>query len=480
MFWGHKSILVSFFLIIAAHLLHAQDVVSGKYDNLPQVQLLSKYVQYPSYSGQEYSAGKFFMNACKEKGLHVEVFTDTGGSINFAASLYPLDTKKPNIVLHHHIDVVEEGTHENWKYPPFSGTIADGYVWGRGALDIKGMGVMHLFALASFVEMADTMDLPYNFTLLAVSGEETGGHLGAAIIVEHFAERLNPVLVLGEGGSGASDLLMTTPERPYFGISIAEKVSLWLRLSINMETLAHGSVTPGEYPVQVMINALTRIDKRIPQIKFNKASRRMFRELGKIERGPRGFLLQNINWLIFRPLVAQYFLGDPNLYALTTNTITITSICTPELDHNQIAQSVEATLDCRLITSSDKDDLLKEIKELIRDPRIKIEVVEKGSRSYISTPEKYYNLMSDAIKSFYPKSVVVPIFFPASTDNNYFRGLGIPVYGINPFIKNKELLNSIHNYNERMPVEGLIQGQKVYELFIQKVIKAHGKDDTQN
>jgi len=436
----------------------------------PQVQVLSKYLQFPSYSGQEYEAGMYLIDVCEQMGLHVEVFTDTGGSINFAASLYPLSLKKPNIVFMHHIDVVQEGEHKQWKYPPFSGAVAEGAVWGRGALDIKGMGIMHIFALAKFVELAKEKDLPYNFTMLAVSGEEIGGHLGAKIIIKHFAEQLNAVLVLGEGGSGISDLFPATKERPVFGISIAEKVSLWVRLTLDMETLAHGSITPDEYPNQIMIEALSRINNRIPQVKFNKASRRMFREIGKIEGGPRGFILQNINWLIFKPFVTQYFLSDPNLYAVSSNTITITSIYNPTVAHNQIAQSVVATLDCRLLASGEEAELIKEIRSLLRDPRIKIEIIEKEARSNISTPEYFFEAMEEAIKLIYDKSRVVPIFFPASTDNNYFRTLDIPVYGINPIINSKQMLNTIHNFNERIPINKLLSGQKVFEAFIQKVL----------
>lgn len=447
------------------------DDAIGRDTTIPsQVKVLSRYLQYPSYSGMEYEAGKYLIDVSKEKGLHVEVLTDTGGSINFAASLYPLDLGKPNIIFLHHIDVVPEGEHSKWRYPPFSGAIAEGAVWGRGALDLKGMGVMHLFALASFVEMAKEKDLPYNFTMLAVSGEEIGGHLGSKVMVNHFSENLNAVLVLGEGGSGINDLLMATKERPVFGISIAEKTTLWLKLSLDLETMAHGSVTPDEYPNQIMIEALSRLNNRIPQLRFNKASRRMFKEIGKIEGGPRGFILQNINWFIFRPLITQFFLNDPSLYAVSANTITITSICNPEVAHNQIAQSVVATLDCRLINSSDEKELFREIHALINEPRIKIEVIKQGARTYISTPEYFYELMESAIKEHYPRARVLPMFFPASTDNNYFRSLGIPVYGINPIIKNKELLNLIHNYNERIPIDALLQGQHVYEIFIQKVI----------
>lgn len=437
---------------------------------LNPVAVLSKYLQFASYSGKEFEAGKYLMDICKDNGLNITVFTDTGGSINFAASLYPLALKKPNIVFHHHIDVVPEGNHSEWEYPPFSGAIAEGSIWGRGALDIKSLGIMHLFAILKYRKLSENSNLPYNFTLLAVSGEEVGGYAGSKIIVNNFFEQLNPILVLGEGGSGIDFLFSANKEKPLFGITIAEKTSLSLKLYLSMETLAHGAVAPSEYPNQMMVEALNRINKRIPRIKFNKASRRMFNEVAKIEGGFKGFVLQNLNWIIFEPLIKRIFTKDPNLYAISSNTITITSIRSSQGANNQISQSIEATLDCRLLSSSEDKVFIKEVQDLLNDPRIKIEITEKGADSYVTIPEYYYSLFEKVIKNNFKKSKVASIFLPASSDNNYFRSKGIPVYGINPIVLNKKELNSIHNINEHIQISSLLSGIAVFEQFIRELI----------
>ena len=463
---------IIFFKSYAFHACFHKSFQADTNDSIPYpVAVLSKYLQFASYSGKEHEAGHYLIDICQTNGLNVKVFNDTGGSINFAASLYPLSLKKPNIVFLHHIDVVPEGKISAWKYPPFSGTIAEGSIWGRGALDIKELGIMHLFALLKFKALAKQTDLPYNFTLLAVSGEEIGGYIGSKIIVKNFIEELNPVLVLGEGGSGIDFLLTASKEKPLFGISIAEKTSLGLRLYLDMETLGHGAVTPSEYPNQIMVEALSRIDKRIPKIKFNKASRRMFNEVGKIEGGFEGFVLQNMNWIIFEPLVEKFFVKDPNLIAISSNTITITSIRSGQCADNQIAQSIEATLDCRLLSSAEDKVLLKEIQELLNDSRIKIEIIDKGADSYLSVPEYFYDVMEKAIKANYKKSKIAPMFLPSSSDNNYFRSKGIPVYGIIPIVLNKQQLNSIHNINEHITISSFLKGIDVFEAFIRELIE---------
>jgi len=444
----------------------------AKSDSIPYpIAVLCKYLQFASYSGKEYEAGHYLIDVCQTNGLNITVFTDTGGSVNFAASLYPLTLKKPNIVFLHHIDVVPEGKLSEWKYPPFSGAIAEGSIWGRGALDIKELGIMQLFALLKFKELAKDKDLPYNFTILAVSGEETGGYIGSKIIVNHFLKQLNPILVLGEGGSGVDFFLSASKDKPLFGISIAEKTCLCLKLHLDMETLAHGAITPSEYPNQIMVEALSRINKRIPKIKFNKASRRMFNEVGKIEGGFEGFVLQNINWIIFKPLIERIFVKDPNLIAISSNTITITAINSSPGAENQIAQSIEATLDCRLLSSTEDKVLIKEIHELLNDSRIKIEIIDKGADSYLSIPEYFYEAMEKAIKANYKKSKIAPMFLPSSSDNNYFRSRGIPVYGIIPLVLNKQQLGSIHNINEHVTISSFLKGIDVFEAFIRELIE---------
>jgi len=467
-----KSLIFIFIIFICANSFAYQtnnDTLRS--DSIPySLQVLSAYLQIPSYSGSEYEAGKYLIKACEDNGLYVTVFTDTGGSINFAASLYPLSLNKPNIILQHHIDVVPEGKHSEWKYPPFSGTIAEGKIWGRGAVDIKSLGVMHLIAISKFKELSLKKDLPYNFTLLAVSEEETNGN-GAKTVVNNFWPQLNAVLLLGESGSGVDFIFSATRESPIFGISIAEKTSLWIKLVLDMETLAHGSISLNEYPNKIMIDALSRINKRLPSIKLNKASKRMFKEIASIMDGIEGFILENMNWIIFRPFIGRIFIKDPSLYATTSNTITITSINSDKGAHNQIAQRIEATLDCRLLTNTDEEKLIMEIQSLIKDKRIKIEVINSSAKSYVTIPEYHFYLFKEAIKNNYKNSKVIPFYFPASSDNNYFRSTGIPVYGILPAVLTKKQLNSIHNYNENISVESFLKGIDVFETFINLLIQ---------
>ena len=431
--------------------------------------LLSQYIRRASITGNEKQAGEFFAAACRSKGLHVQVFSDEPGSYNFAASLYPLSLQKPNIVFLNHIDVVPPGDTTAWRYPPFSGTIAEDMVWGRGAIDLKGLAVMQLMALSTFNDQAERYDLPYNVTILSVSQEEETSDLGAQrVLRDHFVD-INAVVVFGEGGAGIPGLITTRPEQTVFCISTSEKQALWLRLTLSMPTSGHGSVPPSTYANKAMVKALGRLMAKKQRIQLTEANIAMFDFLGRIEKGSKGFVMRNIR--LFKPVIGRVLRKDPTILSLVSNTISLTKIANPEGSTNQIAQEVTATLDCRLLPGTDDQKFIAEIQRSLRTEGITVSVdlsTVNASGSKISNG--FYQDFSHALRLVYPGAEVVPYLFPAYTDNNYFRNLGIPVYGIKPVRLPRELLSTIHNTDERLPISALLDGTDVYIDFLNRVL----------
>lgn len=188
--------------------------------------------------------------------------------------MYPLSFNKLNIIFLNHIDVVPAENCEQFTYPPFSGTIADGQVWGRGAIDSKGMAVMQLLA--------------------------------------------------------------NDPNKKVFTISTTFKRSLWLKLTHSMNTSGHGSVPSKKYVAQGKVRLLYKIVRWNRKVVFSKTTRDMFRELGRLEGGMRGVMLRNLG--LFRPLAVRAMRKDEVIYSLIINTITITGIQTPPGPPNFIPQ----------------------------------------------------------------------------------------------------------------------------------------------
>jgi carboxypeptidase PM20D1 len=442
--------------------------------NTPE-ELLSAYIQIASVSGNEGEAGRFLANYCREKGLDIRVFNDSDSSYNFAASLYPLSTGKPNIVLLHHIDVVPAGDPADWTHPPYSGAIDSTHVWGRGAIDCKGQGVMQLMAMLDYVTIARHQALPYNVTLLSVSGEETGGVSGSKLITDFHLEELKPAVVFGEGGSGLTEVVPSKPEQQIFAVSIAEKSNMWLKLELKVPSNGHGAAPPDQYANKALLKALYKLNNVKTKMEFNKTNKAMFRQLGQLEGGVKGFALRHVHSPALRPFVKKYFAQEPYLNALVSNTVIVTNIYNPPGPPNQISNKATVLLDCRLLPGTNRKKFISHIKNGLFEPRFKVTVVDQSPEAMPSKPDKFYYAMEKAIKSVHPGAEVMPVLFPATTDNNYFRAKQIPVFGILPIIMPRELLETVHGPNERLGIAELHAGVETYKTMLRDLLHSEQK-----
>lgn len=453
-----KHLIHILFLIFFCFKLSAQDTTEN---------ILSEYIKIRSVSGNESSAGKYLASLCARKDLTISVFSETDSSYNFAASLYPLSLNKPNIILLNHLDVVPANDSSEWKFPPFSGTIYNNKVWGRGAIDCKGLAIMQLTALASFVDTAKSRDLPYNVTMLSVSGEETNSDNGAGLIVSKYMEALNPVVVFGEGGSGLKNVVSSDTSKIIFGISVAEKRSLWLKLDVYSESFSHGAISSDLYANKKLLRTLIKLMDEKKYVKFNNVLLNMFRKLGKLEGGLKGIVIKHINWAIFWPIVKKKFAEGEPLHLLVYNTFTITNISNPKVPPNQIADKASAILDCRLLPGTDSSKFIKKIKNTV-GPKVKITILSSSPDALESPQDSFYVCMENVLKEKFSGCEVMPVLFPATTDNNYFRNKGIDAYGIMPAFLTMGSIQSVHNKDECISIEQLNMGIEVFREFISK------------
>ena len=426
------------------------------------INLLSRYMQIPSVTGKEKEAGLFLSNYCKEQGLYVTLLPSDTSGFNFAATLYPLTDDKPVIWLQHHMDVVPASTEEDWRFAPFSGTVYQDTIWGRGAIDNKGQGIMQLMALLNAKKAADTIDFVYNIGVLCFSNEESGGGMGAKLVLQTSLAELKPLVVFGEGGAGLRHVLERKPQRPVVGISVAEKGVLWLRLELELNSFGHGAAPAPEYANKLMIHALGRLEDRKLNLEFNRVNKRMFRRLGRAEGGIRGFVIGRMHWWVLRPLVKKVVQNDPMLEALTTNTVTVTKLENPPGPPNKISTISTAYLDCRLQPNTTAKAFIRRLERILDEPKIKIQVVNQSPEARPTPTNDFYEAFEWAVRREVPDAAVIPILFPATTDNSYFRYYDVPTFGLVPAIISEDLIKSVHSINERLPIKGLEQGINIY------------------
>jgi len=457
-----KTLLFIFLLILLLRTTHSQNI-----DTLKAINLLSELIKIKSISGNEQEVFNYLLTWSKQNGLHNDTISNFDSTYNFLTTLYPLTSNKPLIIFESHMDVVPADTN-GWLHPPFSGAIKEGYIWGRGAIDDKGPLTMQLNSLVSFKNNNESVDLPYNFGVLVVCCEETNGLKGAQYVSKNYLKKINPLVIFGEGGSGIQKIVPSYPEKIVFGMSTSEKVPLWLRIDAKTRTKGHSASANELYASKNLLKALSNIINTPRPVKFDKTTRKMLKELGRMEGGFKGYVIRNSGWWVFWPFVKSYFLEGGPFYSLVSDTYNITEISALNNSSNSIPQSAYAILDCRLLPGSSSKFFLSKLK-LIAGTKVSITVLNKGIDAKPTKPDKYFDIMAKSIQEIYPEAEVQPILFPASSDNNTFRNEGFKVFGITPMLTNNDLMEAIHNTNEKIPIIELIKGTKAYYNFIEKM-----------
>ncbi len=428
-------------------------------------QILSKYLQIQSLSGSESEAGTFLKNLCAENGLYITEMGNTDGNYNFTASILPLDKNIPNIIFLNHLDVVPAGDASQWDFPPFSGKITDSEIWGRGAFDNKGAAIMQIFTVIEIAKRYKKKSLKYNVSVLSVSCEETQCDGGIKYVLDNFLDTLNPAVVIGEGAPALKGMITNKPELSLFGISVAQKRALWIRLKLELKTNGHSSVTPLTYANKEMVVALNRLFEKKTKIIFNDLNIDLLKQFGTLNNGFKGFLLKHPR--TFKALIIPNLRKDPLLLSLFSNTMTLTSLNDQNASINAIPNKATVLLDCRLLPGESTDKFLKNLRRSLNNKNIIIEILKEMKEAPISSNQtNFYKNLEAAILKNYKKSRTASVLMPNSNDINLFREYGIPGYSSIPVEIDRKYLEYIHSYNERIPKGILDKGKDTYVNFI--------------
>ncbi|MFQ5789361.1 MAG: M20/M25/M40 family metallo-hydrolase [Acidobacteriota bacterium] len=391
----------------------------------------------------------------EREGLKVRRYESAPGKVNLYARLESSGeegsrTAKP-ILLLHHMDVVPADA-SRWPVDPFGGELKDGYVWGRGAMDMKGLGTAHLYAFLTLKRQAVPLDRDVIF--MAVADEEVGGQLGARWMIENHYPELDPEYVLDEGGFGSRDVYLDG--KLVFGISVAEKKIIWLK--VRAEGVAgHGSQPHDQNPNDRLVRALARLlsepfpTAAIPVLEKLKAT------LGPLKENKFTRAIQNSTISL---TTLQSGVGDP-------------------VKVNVIPSVAEATLDCRLLPGTDTEAWLLEIQRRLGDPELSVEVVYESDDTIVTPQDTdLYRALEAAIFRHNPGAVVVPTLIPYGTDSNAFRHRGVKSYGLTPMVLSSEIVASMHSDAERVPAGELGKGIRIFYEAIKEVVGTEGSGST--
>jgi acetylornithine deacetylase/succinyl-diaminopimelate desuccinylase-like protein len=400
------------------------------------VDTLQGYLRFDTTNppGDVTEAAGFLQDILEREGIAVTRYEAVPGKINLLARLKGTGKAKP-ILLLHHMDVVPADASRWNGMNPFGGELKDGHIWGRGAIDMKGTGVLQLYAFLTLARQKVLLDRDIIF--MAVNDEEIGGTMGTRYMLDHHYEELDPEYVLDEGGFGSREIFVNG--KLVFGISVAEKRALWLRVTAH-GIAGHGSQPHDQNPNDRLIQALSRLfSKPFPTVP-NAVLDALETRLG--------------------PLTPNQFTS-----AIRQTTVSLTSLRSGVGDPpkaNVIPSLAVATLDTRLLPGMDAETFLAEVKSRLGD-QVDVEVIHPASQSVVTPHDTVmFRALSGAITRHHPDATVVPTIIPYGTDSRMFRLRGAKCYGILPLVLSTALATSIHGDAERIPVDQFETGIRIY------------------
>ncbi|MDD1776704.1 MAG: M20/M25/M40 family metallo-hydrolase [Candidatus Helarchaeota archaeon] len=436
------------------------------------IQILQELVRIDTTNppGNEIRAAEWIHNYLAKEGIDSEVIESAPGRGNVISRLKGQGAG-PSLLLLSHIDVVPSQDVEKWEVPPFSGELkkdstGDLYVWGRGSLDTKCATAEQLMTYLRLYR--EGIKPKGDIVFAATADEESGGHFGAGWLVQNKFETIRADNVITEGGG---QLLPIKTKTPNYDIQLSEKGIFWTRVKTR-GSAGHGSM-PGPAKNMAIIKMMKVIDK-ISRYKPPIIIQDIFRETVAAMDLPAPWLSKRIftsKWLmklgvwLAKKVMKQEV--EEILYPLVQNKITPTVLRAGQKENN-IPGLCEATLDVRLLTGFDRDDLYKILKKILGKlyNEVELEPIEDQPGGYTPSKTEFYQKIEQTISHLDPNAKLVPMLSPGSTDMLHFRNKGMQAYGFVPMklgkLTAKEFEALAHGYNERFSVDNLMLGTRFF------------------
>ncbi|HST62563.1 MAG TPA: M20 family peptidase [Longimicrobium sp.] len=382
--------------------------------------------------------------------VHARLRLETVGGYSLLYTWPGTDPSLPPVLLMGHMDVVpvEPGTEARWTRPPFSGALADGFVWGRGALDDK----VSVMGTLEAVEMLLADNFAPRRTVMLAYGhdEETGGRGAKQIAALLRARGVRPLLVLDEGGIVGRGL-MPGVERPTALVGIAEKGFVSVELAAEAPG-GHSSMPPRTGSIGRLSAAIQRLEASPMPARLDGPTLQLFGRVGPEMGFAQRMVFANL-W-ITRPLVIRTLEGAPSSNAIirTTTAPTIFQAGTKE---NVLPSRARAVVNFRILPGDSVAGVVAHVRRVVGDTAVRVRVLETFSSepSPVSrTDDAPFRLLERSIRQFAPDAVVAPYLVVGGTDARHFHAISEHVYRFMPVRVTQDDLARVHGTDERISI----------------------------
>jgi len=405
--------------------------------------------------GNEMRAVAFYKKILDEEGIENRVFEIAPGRGDLWARIPAREehsTSQPRpIVLLNHMDVVTSDA-SHWKVAPFSGEIRDGYIWGRGAQDMKDEGLAQLVVMVMLKR--EKIALNRDVIFLAVADEEANG-TGTDWFIKNQKDLLeNAEFLINEGGEN----VIEGGKVKYIGVDVGEKTSYWLHVVAHGRP-GHGSRPNADSAPNRLVRALDRILAYKTPLRVLPVVDEFLRDMAPHESPERAVYYRNIKKAIEDKKFQEQVERDESLNFLLRDTISLTMLGGSG-QTNVIPPEAWANLDVRILPGGDPKGVGETLRKVVNDPNVTIEPLETEFRvaNYSGTDNSLFAAIRQVSGKYFPGTPVVPHITSGYTENQRYRPLGIIAYGFNPYTATEEEGATEHGNDERIRVEEVRRG----------------------
>ncbi len=426
-------------------------------------ELLQRLIQFDTTNppGNETEIVAYINGLLTDAGIPTQILAKAPNRPNLITRL-PGRGDAPPLLLQGHVDVVTtEG--QDWRVPPFEGRIVDGYVWGRGALDMKGGVAMMLAAVLR--AQAEGFTPPGDVILAILSDEEAGSDMGAKFLVEEHPELFEGVkYAIGEFGG----FTLYVNHKRFYPIQVAEKQICWMKATVRGPA-GHGSRPIRGGAMARLGKMLLKLDGHRLPVHITPVPRQMFETMAEMLGGDTGQLLRQLLDPALTDKIVDLLGERGRLFdAMLHNTVSPTIVRGGD-KINVIPSEVTVELDGRLLPGQTPEDLLNELRDLLGG-EVELEVVRHDP----GPPELdmgWFDDLAAILEELDSEGVPVPLLQVGVTDARFFARLGIQTYGFLPLKlpPDFDFASTIHAANERVPVEAIEFGADAVYRALQRM-----------
>jgi acetylornithine deacetylase/succinyl-diaminopimelate desuccinylase-like protein len=428
---------------------------------------LQQFVQIDTVNppGNESRAVEFLGAILTAEGISWESAESAPGRGNLWARLAGGD--KPALVLLQHTDVVPADP-KYWTTEPLSGEIRDGYLWGRGTLDMKGTGISQLAAFIALHRSGQPLNR--DVILVATADEEAGGLFGAGWLLENRPEVFAGAGILINEGDGGVERDGSIS----FGVEVTQKVPVWLRLKA-VDTPGHGSMPRATSSVTRIVEALNRIREHAFPARIIAPVDAMFKGLAADMAEDDG----SAEWALAYADMASAIQQDgflsrlqeksPALHALTRDTCSITRMDASN-KINVVPPEATAEIDCRMLPDRSAEEFIQDVRDLVDGTGVDVEVIMAFTPAVSPMDSELYRAIESVIAEQYASARIIPSVSTGFTDSHFTRDAGIDSYGFDPAITPEAEWTRIHGNDERISVAAFRQGMRDMQAVINTVV----------